>query len=191
MDPVTTISLVCGLLILLWIARSLHTLLEARSTAAAHEPGAPELPAKPVKLHVVQATPRCDGCKHFDIDAGQELKRAHPAFHAATGTLAPWQMGVAHRRFEPNPDYAALQKKLAELVEEGEEKNLDRIRVVQAEIERLNPQQLASPDEYVDPGLMKLRWNELGLCGLHNELRFGPDSCEAFVAVGAKEAKES
>lgn len=140
----------------------------------------------------------CGNCANFDLEAGQQLMQTHKAFLAASEDLAPWQMAQAHRKFEPNPEYLALRAELEEALDAANSipndaehhderaKSDTKLRELQARLEVMNPHQVANPDEQTTPGMLKLKWTDMGACHEQGECRYKSDSCEKWMRLRRK-----
>jgi hypothetical protein len=123
------------------------------------------------RLRVIPS--RCEDCRFWDLDAGQHMMKANPAFFAATAHLQPWQMG-GMRKVEMNPDYLEIEAQLQEAIKA---KDPEAQKELHEKLLSLDPGELVDPETYIDPETLKSSWMELGACSKHQELRMGRDSC--------------
>lgn len=139
-----------------------------RSTARASRP--PPLP-------IVKDVRYCQDCRHFDIDAGQLIIAQNPNFKAATQHLLPWQMGQK-REVEFSEDYLALERELEEAIAARDYKRQSELT---NEMMTMDPGRLKDPEEYVEPRMLRLKWEDFGACAHHEEIRANTDTCENYT----------
>ena len=120
----------------------------------------------------------CGTCKHWDLHVGQKMLQ-NTAFGQAAQVLQPFQM-AAKREVTPNPVYLEVEIAMQRAAAEGRaEESLELSR----QLELLDPGELAESAEPVPAELLHARWEDLGACGYHQELRFKVDRCGEYDYV--------
>lgn len=120
----------------------------------------------------------CEGCKSFNLHAGQRLMHTQPAFAQASQHLEPWQM-ARKRRVDFDPRYLEIEKAMFDAQNAGQ---MDIAEKMRAQLMTIDPGELEDDTSDVSQAMMELDWTRLGLCGLHKELRFETDCCPKFEA---------
>jgi hypothetical protein len=141
---------------------------------------APERKSAAVRLAQASAGPRCDGCAHFDVAAGQAAMRENPAFVAACASIPPWRMDRVIKT-EPNPDHVLLVTEIDLARERGD---AEQVLSLESQLE-LTPATRPLPDDKqeVDPELMKVSWEDFGACLVRSEVRAPHDACDDWTSA--------
>lgn len=160
----------------LFVLRRLRSVfqLETSPVADLDDESVPQLGG----LDAVVPEHRCDGCRHFNLRAGQRVMATQPAFMQATSHLEPWQM-ARQRPVDLDPEYVALERKFLDAQAAGD---VEGARELHDQLLAMDPGSLRDDRQDLDQSLMELDWQRLGLCGRHKELRFATDKCEEWSA---------
>lgn len=136
--------------------------------------GTPELGT--LDAETVPLRGSCEGCRFFNLEAGQRIARAQPAFFQATAHLEPWEM-ARQRKLEPNPDYERIEALMLAASEAGD---VEGAKKLHDELLELNPGELEENAAEIDAQMLGADWTQLGACSTHRELRFSSDVCEKW-----------